>query len=36
MRRDITSWFSHNLGMDMPLVAYGEKGYPLLMLYLVS
>ncbi len=31
MRRDTTSWFSHNLGMDMPLVAYGEKGYPLLM-----
>src|SRR4029079_4394715 len=31
MRRDITSWFSHNLGMDMPLVAYGHAGYPLLM-----
>jgi esterase/lipase superfamily enzyme len=31
MRRDTTSWFSHNLGMDMPLVAYGETGYPLLM-----
>lgn len=31
MRRDTTSWFSHNLGMDMPLVAYGESGYPLLM-----
>ncbi|MET0752582.1 MAG: alpha/beta hydrolase-fold protein [Pyrinomonadaceae bacterium] len=31
MRRDTTSWFSHNLGMDMPLVAYGDKGFPLLM-----
>ena len=31
MRRDITSWYSHNLGMDMPLVAYGHAGYPLLM-----
>ncbi len=31
MRRDTTSWFSHNLGMDMPLVAYGTSGYPLLM-----
>jgi esterase/lipase superfamily enzyme len=31
MRRDTTSWYSHNLGMDMPLVAYGHSGYPLLM-----
>src|SRR5215212_815523 len=31
MRRDITSWYSHNLNMDMPLVAYGHSGYPLLM-----
>ncbi len=31
MRRDITSWFSHNLGMEMPLVAYGHAGHPLLM-----
>lgn len=31
MRRDTTSWFSHNLGMDMPLVAYGHAGHPLLM-----
>lgn len=31
MRRDITSWFSSNLMMDMPLVAYGDAGYPLLM-----
>ena len=31
MRRDTTSWFSENLGMDMPLVAYGHSGYPLLM-----
>ncbi len=30
MRRDITSWFSHNLGMEMPLVAYGHAGHPLL------
>ncbi len=26
-----TEWFSHNLGMEMPLVAYGHAGYPLLM-----
>ncbi|RIJ89232.1 MAG: esterase [Acidobacteria bacterium] len=31
MRREITSWYSHNLGMEMPLVAYGHAGYPLLM-----
>lgn len=31
MRRDTTSWYSHNLGTDMPLVAYGHAGYPLLM-----
>ena len=31
MRRDTTSWFSHNLNMEMPLVAYGHAGYPLLM-----
>ena len=31
MRRETTSWFSHNLGMEMPLVAYGDAGYPLLM-----
>jgi esterase/lipase superfamily enzyme len=31
MRRDIISWYSHNLNMEMPLVAYGHAGYPLLM-----
>ncbi len=31
MRRDTTSWYSHNLKMEMPLVAYGHAGYPLLM-----
>jgi esterase/lipase superfamily enzyme len=31
MRRDTTSWYSGNLGMEMPLVAYGHAGYPLLM-----
>lgn len=31
MQRRITSWYSHNLGMDMPLVAYGHAGYPILM-----
>ena len=31
MRRDTTSWFSNNLGMEMPMVAYGDRGYPLLM-----
>ena len=33
MRRDTTSWYSHNLGMEMPLVAYGHAGYPLLMFH---
>ena len=32
MRRYITSWFSHNLGMDMPIVSYGDGGYPLLLM----
>lgn len=31
MERRITSWFSHRLGMEMPLVAYGHAGPPLLM-----
>jgi esterase/lipase superfamily enzyme len=31
MRREITSWYSHNLNMDMPLVAYGHAGPALLM-----
>ena len=31
MERRVTGWYSHNLGMDMPLVAYGHAGYPLLM-----
>jgi esterase/lipase superfamily enzyme len=31
MERRITSWYSHNLGMEMPLVSYGHAGYPLLM-----
>lgn len=31
MERRTTAWFSHNLGMEMPLVAYGHAGYPLLM-----
>jgi len=31
MERRTTSWYSHRLGMDMPLVAYGHAGYPLLM-----
>src|SRR4030095_15070134 len=31
MERRTTSWFSNNLGMEMPLVAYGHAGYPLLM-----
>ena len=31
MRRDTTSWYSNDLGMEMPLVAYGHAGYPLLM-----
>ena len=31
MERRTTAWFSHNLMMEMPLVAYGHAGYPLLM-----
>ncbi len=31
MERRITSWYSPNLGMEMPLVTYGHGGYPLLM-----
>src|SRR5258708_15469688 len=31
MERRTTAWFSHNLNIEMPLVAYGHAGYPLLM-----
>ena len=31
MERRTTAWYSHNLGMEMPLVAYGHAGFPLLM-----
>ena len=31
MERRTTSWHSPSLGMEMPLVAYGHAGYPLLM-----
>src|SRR5437588_4711415 len=31
MERRITSWHSPALGMEMPVVAYGHEGYPLLM-----
>lgn len=31
MERRVTSWYSNNLQMEMPLVAYGHAGYPLLM-----
>jgi len=31
MERRTTSWHSPNLGMEMPVVAYGHAGYPLLM-----
>ena len=31
MERRTTSWHSPALGMEMPLVAYGHAGYPLLM-----
>ncbi|HSE24879.1 MAG TPA: alpha/beta hydrolase-fold protein [Pyrinomonadaceae bacterium] len=31
MERRITSWFSQNLSTEMPLVAYGHAGAPLLM-----
>lgn len=32
MRREITSWHSPRLNMEMPLVAYGHYGPPVLML----
>lgn len=32
MRRDVTSWYSKRLGRNMPLVAYGHYGPPVLML----
>lgn len=31
MERRTTAWYSQNLGMEMPLVAYGHAGYPVLM-----
>lgn len=31
MRRDITSWYSDRLFQEMPLVAYGHYGPPVLM-----
>jgi esterase/lipase superfamily enzyme len=31
MERRTDSWFSSNLQMEMPIVAYGHAGYPLLM-----
>jgi esterase/lipase superfamily enzyme len=31
MERRTTAWFSENLSTEMPLVAYGQAGYPLLM-----
>jgi esterase/lipase superfamily enzyme len=31
MERRTTAWFSQNLNLEMPLVAYGHGGFPLLM-----
>src|SRR6185295_12458124 len=31
MERRVTAWFSQNLSAEMPLVAYGHAGQPLLM-----
>ena len=31
MERRTTAWFSPNLNIEMPLVAYGHAGHPLLM-----
>jgi esterase/lipase superfamily enzyme len=31
MERRTTAWYSQNLGMEMPIVAYGHAGAPLLM-----
>jgi len=32
MRRDVTSWHSERLHQEMPMVAYGHAGFPVLML----
>jgi esterase/lipase superfamily enzyme len=32
MRRDLTTWYSHRTQREMPLVAYGHYGTPVLML----
>jgi esterase/lipase superfamily enzyme len=31
MRREIYGWYSHRLGMDMPIVRYGHWGHPVLL-----
>lgn len=31
MKRELTSWYSPTLGIDMPLVAYGDYGFALLL-----
>src|SRR5664279_5014551 len=31
MKREITSWYSPSLSMDMPVVTYGDYGFALLL-----
>ena len=31
MQREITSWYSHTLGTEMPIVSYGHYGFALLL-----
>ena len=31
MKRELTSWYSPSLGRDMPIAAYGDYGFALLM-----
>lgn len=32
MRREITSWYSHALGKEMPIASYGHYGFAILMI----
>ena len=31
MKRELTSWYSHALGKEMPVAAYGHYGFALLL-----
>ena len=30
--KQISGWFSHRLDLEMPIVSYGDRGHPLLLL----